>query len=374
MELKLNKGPQDLEARVLKQGFCCGCGACLGLCPYFLVMREHVVLMEPCGLAEGRCYEVCPRTAVDLDELNRTALGRPRDDFVLGSNRGVFMARSADPAIAGRGQYGGTVSALLVHGLETGALDGALLAGNSKRYGLLPEPTLARDREAVLECAGSKYTACPTLKILDRSLRECRKLAVVARPCQTIALRKRMALEPELQDKIALIIGLFCMWALDYQRLSAHLSSSLDLKKARKVDIPYNRFVVTMEGEKPHDLDFEPLRDLRLRTCDLCFDFTAELADLSVGSTEWKDDWNTLIPRSERGEAAVRAARQAGRLKLEPLPGDRVKLLRQAALGKKQRALEALGDGCPIGDYLLLSDRERQATLSGSGEARGPGA
>jgi len=46
-----------------------------------------------------------------------------------------------------------------------------------------------------------------------------------------------------------------------------------------------------------------------------------------------------------------------------------VKLLRQAALGKKKRALEALDDGCPIGDYLALSDQERRAVLSGNSES-----
>lgn len=365
MELKLKKSPQDLEGRVLRRDLCCVCGACMGLCPYFLVMQEHVVLMEPCGLTEGRCYEVCPRTVVDVEDLNQQVFGRPREDFLLGTNRGVFMSQATSEQIRKLGQYGGTVSALLAHGLESGGLDGALLAGKSKRWGLLPEPLLARTPEEVLAATGSKYTACPSLMLLDRALRECRKLAVVGRPCQVIALRKRMACEPDLREKIALVIGLFCMWSLDYKKLAAHLAAQLDLSRARKIDIPYNRFVVTLE-DGPHDLEFEPIRALRRKTCDLCFDFTSEFADLSVGSTEWKDDWNTLIPRTDAGEKITASAESAGKLKVEPLPAERVALLRQASLGKKQRVLAALAaDGCPLPDYLVISEKERKKVSAG---------
>ncbi|MFO8058061.1 MAG: Coenzyme F420 hydrogenase/dehydrogenase, beta subunit C-terminal domain [bacterium] len=364
MELKLNKGPTDLETRVLRQEYCCSCGACLSLCPYFNVMQEHVVLMEPCGLDKGRCYEVCPRSVVDMEELNQSVFDKARDDFVLGTHRQVLMSQSSEEKNRESGQYGGTVSSVLIHGLSSGLLDGAVLAGDSGRYSLLPEPVLARSAEDVLACTGSKYTACPSLKILGQALNQCEKLAVVGRPCQVTALRKRMVCEPEIKDRIALVIGLFCMWSLNYKQLVAHLAEKMDLEKAQRMDIPYNRFVVfTKEGAA--DLEYEPIKELHNRTCDICFDFTSELADLSVGSTEWKEDWNTLITRTEKGEQAVNSAQEAGMLNLEPLPDDRVELLKQASLGKKQRVLNELENGCPLSDYLVISGEEKQAIESG---------
>ncbi len=364
MELKLKKGPQDLEARVLKQEYCCSCGACMSLCPYFNVMQEHVVLMEPCGLTEGRCYEVCPRTLTDMEELNRLVFGKGRDDFVLGTNRGVHMSQSASESAREQGQYGGTVSALLMHGLEDGSIDGAILAGKSERYSLLPEPVLARTPGDVLDCTGSKYTACPSLKILGRALNESEKLAVVGRPCQVTALRKRIMCEPEISERIALVIGLFCMWSLEYKELVSHLAGKMDVKKARRMDIPYNRFVVWSE-DGAADLEYEPVKELRRKTCDICFDFTSELADVSVGSTEWKEDWNTLIVRTEKGEQAVESAKKAGRLNVESLPEDRVELLRQASLGKKQRVFLEIENGCPVSDYLVISDEEKKSVKNG---------
>jgi coenzyme F420 hydrogenase subunit beta len=180
-----------------------------------------------------------------------------------------------------------------------------------------------------------------------------------------IALRKRIACEPELGERVTLIVGLFCMWALNYQKLARHLAETINLKDARKVDIPYNRFVVEC-ADGPRELAFEPIRGLRNPACDLCYDFTSEFADVSVGSTEWKEDWNTLIPRTGAGEAAIKAAKSAGALAVDPLPADRVALLRKASLGKKKRVLAALGaQDCALADYLVLSEKERKAVADG---------
>ncbi len=361
MELKLKKGPEDLESRVLKEGLCCSCGGCMGLCPYFMEMREHVVLLEGCGLKEGRCYEVCPRTAVDMDAINQSVFAKQRDDFILGSHNGVFMSQSKDAKVREGGQYGGTVSALLINGLESGTIDGAILSGMSDKYGLLPEPVLAKTPDDILKSAGSKYTACPTLSILDKSLKECEKLAVVGRPCQVTALRKRIICEPEIGGRISLVVGLFCMWALNYKKLSAYLSDKIEMDKANKVDIPFNQFVVYTDDGRV-ELEFEAVKELRNPACDLCYDFTSEFADVSVGSTEWKEDWNTLVIRTEKGEKAVSDAKSNGKLEVKPLPNDKVDLLKKAALGKKQRVLENLSDNnCSVSDYLIIKDAEKEA-------------
>lgn len=356
--LSLHKGALELELEVLKKGLCTACGACIGICPYLRVRKENVVLLDPCGKTEGRCYELCPRTRLDFEALNRDVYGKGRDDFLLGTHQAVCMAQSPKPGIRKKAQYGGVVTGLLAFALEKKLIDGAILVGYSDSYQLLPEPVLARTREEILLCAGSKYTAAPSLKILNDSLTRCKKLAFVGRACQVEALRKRIKIEPEIGDKISLIIGLFCMWALDYKKLYAHLAKQVDIRKAKKFDIPYNRFVVHMEKGK-RELDFEPIKGLRRSTCDLCYDFTSEFADLSVGSTEWKHDWNTLVVRTGRGAALVEKAEKARALKKKPLPEDRLKLLRDAVLGKKKRVLKALFEDKAAAEYLVLSDAEK---------------
>lgn len=357
--LSLHKGALELELEVLKKGLCTGCGGCLGLCPYIRVRKENVVVLEQCGIKEGRCYEICPRTKVDLDGLNKEVFGKDRDDFLLGTLQALYMAQSARPGIQKKAQYGGVVTGLLAFALEKRLIDGAILVGYSDSYSLLPEPVLARTKEEILLCAGSKYTAAPSLKILNSSLDRCRKLAFVGRPCQVESLRKRIKVEPQIGEKISLIIGLFCMWALDYKKLSAHLAAKIDLSQAKKFDIPYNRFLVYTDHKKM-ELPFEPIKGFRRATCDLCYDFTSELSDLSMGSTEWKDDWNTLIVRSDRGVKIIDNAAKAKALRLKPFPQERKKLLENAVLGKKKRVVKALFEDKTAPEYLEISERERK--------------
>ena len=358
--LSLHKGALELELEVLKKGLCTSCGGCVGICPYLRVRKEKVVLLEPCGMKEGRCYELCPRTRLDMDALSREIFGKARDEssFLLGPAKAVYMARSSRPAIRKKAQYGGVVTGLLVYALSKKIIDGAILVGYSSDYALLPEPMLARTRDEILACAGSKYTAAPSLEILNDALKSCRKLAYVGRGCQVEALRKRMKIEPEIGGKVALVIGLFCMWSLNYQKLYAHLSQKIEVQKATGFDIPYNRFVVYM-GAKPMELEFEPIKGFRRASCDICYEFTAELADLSVGSTEWKDDWNTLIVRSGRGEKLVARAIKEKALRARPFPEERVELLKAAVLGKKKRVLKALFEDKTFPAYLVVSEAEK---------------
>ncbi len=115
--------------------------------------------------------------------------------------------------------------------------------------------------------------------------------------------------------------------------------------------------------ELPHDDARERARE----TCRVCYDFTGELADLSVGATEWKEDWNTLIVRSEAADEFVEAAADQGFIEREPFPKERIHLLREAAFNKKKRVLEALEQERTQRNkepYLKISQAEKDFFLS----------
>jgi coenzyme F420-reducing hydrogenase beta subunit len=90
-----------------------------------------------------------------------------------------------------------------------------------------------------------------------------------------------------------------------------------------------------------------------------------------VGSTEWKDDWNTLIVRTETGRAFLDAAVGQGWIEVEPFPEDRLRLLKEASFNKKRRVLEELEQQAKkngIEPYLKISQEEKEFLL----RARGP--
>jgi coenzyme F420 hydrogenase subunit beta len=359
-------GPADLEARVLSTDLCAGCGACLGHCPYLKTLGERVAFVHACSLAEGRCFSVCPRTALDGEALDQRVFGQPRLDPVLGSYRRLLWARAAGADVRGRSQYGGVTTALTAFAIESGAVTAAVLTGG--RPTAFPQPVVARDRDAVIAAAGTKYSACPTLAPVAGLLRDTEDtLAVVGRPCQVAAVRKMQA-NPKNMHRFPAVIGLFCFWALApsfYRFVGARGA----LARATKIDIPKEGGVVFSNGQ----VAAVPLDDVRphiRRACATCLDPTAEWADVSAGSTEHDPGWNTLLVRTARGEALVDAAVAAGVIETTPYPPERVPILRSAVAGKKRRVMAAVDEGRAEARYLSVSDDLRAAILAGGRDAR----
>ena len=369
MEELMKKGPDELQAEVQNADLCTGCGMCAGLCPYIKEMDEKIAVIERCGRSEGRCYRFCPRTATDLDTLDEMAFGARRSDPILGSYRSLSAARSGDAAVRAAGQYGGMASALVIHALERGAVDAALLTGYSDRKGVLPRPAVARNREEVLACSGSKYTAAPTLSALNELLKTGEKVAVVGRPCQVTAIRKMQHYDDRAQVKnIHLLIGLFCLWALEYRTYASYLNDQVDVKQIKKIDIPKNDdFIVYTNGGTAR-VPIDKIKGFIRPTCEVCFDVTAELADLSLGSTEWEDDWNTMLVRSETGEKLVKDALKANVITTKQFPAEREQILREAVGNKKRRVIKELNErgseSSPL-LYLKLDDEQRKTFLEG---------
>ena len=357
-------GPGDLQARVLGAGLCTACGACLGHCPYLKTLGERVAFIHPCPLPEGRCFAVCPRTALDPDRLDAQLAGAGPADPLLGPHRALHFARALDPEVKRRGQYGGVTTALTLFALGSGAAEAALLTAGSPTAA--PHPVVARDRAAVLAAAGTKYSACATLAPLAPLLREgTAPLAVVGRPCQVAALRKIEA-RGEGGNRLALVIGVFCFWALT-PPFYRFLASRADLARAAKMDIPKEGGVVFSVNGGAVRISLDQVRPFIRPACHNCLDPTAEWADLSVGSTEHDPDWNTLVVRTARGQALVDGAVAAGALEVKPYPAERIPILREAVRGKKLRVLAALEAGRPDAAYLRLSPERRAALHSEAG-------
>ena len=175
---------------------------------------------------------------------------------------------------------------------------------------------------------------------------------------------------PEIGN-IKLVIGLFCLWALDYGRYSSYLGGQVDLKKIDKIDIPKNDdFIVYTNGDKAR-VPIDKIKSFVRPTCDLCFDVTAELADISVGSTEWQDDRNTVLVRSEAGEKLFGDAAKAKIMEVEDFPAEREEILRGAVGNKKKRVVKLLAErgneSSPL-LYLKMDDERRESFLKGGQE------
>jgi coenzyme F420 hydrogenase subunit beta len=363
--MEAGKGCLDLEKEVINEGLCTTCGACVSICPYIKVVKDSVAVIEPCGVAEGQCYDCCPRTATDVAALDRAVFGKESSDSALGSYISIEMAQAKDSGIRSRAQYGGVVSALTAFALDSGVIAEALLT-RPFDGGLMPAPSMEREGSRVSEYALSNYIASPTLAELNRTAKERRgPIGVVGLPCQVLALRKMQASKHDTgADSVSLTIGLFCTWALSYAGLRDFLRAKVDGSPVNRLDIPpppANVFQVETEaGTMQFPLD--EVRGFVKPTCSICFDMTSELADISVGMVEGMEDWNTLIVRTEAGRSLVEKAKSAGAIETRPLDEERLGHLREASELKKKRAVAEIvkrtGNKNDLA-YLRLSDAER---------------
>lgn len=365
----MNEGQKGLEEKVLSRGLCAACGACLALCPYLKSRQGRVVKLDDCDLTAGRCYAYCPRSQVDWEGLQTRIFGKDTQEIEMGMVRKVLMARAKDPLWEGKVQTGGVVSALIDFALRERIIQSAVLT--QREADLLPQGQIVSERSQVLFCSGSSYISGPTLEVLNQGpWQGDERIGIVGLPCQVLALAKMKssALEAKTPiDRVDLVIGLFCTWALDYKPFKAFLEDRFAHQPIQKLDItpPPERLLKVWVGDKVQEIPLDEIRAFIRPACEVCPDMTSEFADLSVGTVEGMVDWNTLIVRTAFGEDLVHKAEQAGIIETRPLADESLKHLKEASLLKKQRALTALKkQGDQKEGYLKISDGLREKILS----------
>ncbi len=335
-------GPNELLKDVHERDLCIACGACVDLCPYFKTYRGKTAMIFPCDLEQGRCYAHCPKAEVDLDQLSENLQGKPYDGSPLGNYRNVFAAKAGKRMSEGPFQAGGVVSAIMAFALENGMIDSAIL---TDREGLVPVPRIATSAREVVECAGSKYMAAPTVAAVNRGAGEgYTRMGVVGTPCQVTALaqmRSNPLDRPDFTDPVALVVGLFCTWALDTRKLISMLSKRVDISGIRKMDIPpppAEIFVLETDDGRV-EIPLDEIRPLVPQGCLVCPDMTSEWADISVGVLEGEPEWNTLVTRSEKGNEIVEKVVSDGWLQTREIPEESLAHLIFAASNKRKRSL-----------------------------------
>ena len=363
------KGQQELKKRVHETGLCTGCGACVNLCPYFATSRDKTVILDACDRDAGRCYAFCPRTPTDLDGLRRSMF--EPEDLVpeIGALKGLYLTRAADEKVRGNAQHGGTVSALISLALAEGLIDTAVLAEGT--FNALPRGRSVSDPDEVGGTSKSKFIVAPIVEEFNRAAKsDAERIGVVATPCQALALakmrQKPFPKEPSNIDKLGLVVGLFCGWALSWRELSALLESRLGGAMITGLDIPPSKYH-TMEVRTETgviEISMDEVEPCIRESCTYCFDMTAEFSDLSVGSARLPEGWevarkwNQVIVRTRLGVELMDLAKRKGVLEFREVPEGNLEKLKQASMNKKAEAIRKLAGLSGSSRDLLYLDCE----------------
>ncbi|RXE56729.1 coenzyme F420-reducing hydrogenase [Methanoculleus taiwanensis] len=270
---------------------------------------------------------------------------------VLGNYKSVISARSADKDIQKKAQDGGIVTTLFAYALEEGIIDGAIVAGPSDEP-WKPKPMVVTTKEELLAAAGTRYTISPNLQLIKEATRSygLDRVGIVGTPCQVQATRK-CQLYPigmrDVDDKIALVLGIYCMENLSYQALEAIVEDHCNQKmeSVKKMDIGKGKFTVYTERGAVSQMPLKYIHKYVQPGCHVCLDYVANLADISTGSVGSPDGWSTVFVRSNKGNAVWDGAMAAGLFETKDMadvkPGlDLVKKLATEKITKNQKHVD----------------------------------
>ena len=353
--MTVKKGAKELEREVVKEGLCTSCGACIDICPYINLVKERAVIIEQCGISEGRCYNICPRTYVDVSALDQQITGSLREDSALGSYTSILTGRTKDDELKNVAQDGGIASALCTFVLDSKKIDGAVLAKSSN---FIPMPIIAKTKKEVLDSAGTKYTVSPTLIGVKDAVDEgIEKIGMVATPCQVTAVRKMQDLG---EDKIKLVIGLFCMESFFSEDFYDFLKEKAGSSSIKKVNITGGKLFLETDNSTV-EINLSDVKQFARPTCDICMDVTSEFSDLSIGSIGSEAGWNTIIIRNKIAEDLIKEAEDAGVIETKPLSEEKIELLRKVVIKKKKKSIKNIEDK-KLG-YLKLSEDEKSKIM-----------
>jgi coenzyme F420 hydrogenase subunit beta len=313
----------ELDTAVIDADRCIQCGTCVAACPSDSIgigddgLPELVKMCTGCSL----CWDFCPRGGLRYERQWKLTGG---EDNVKGAGDPIteFSARVEEAWREGS-QDGGVVTSVLIHLLDDGEIDGALVARESDEEAWKAEPFLATSREELIASAGSVYNQTMALGALDVSdlvddlAADVGKdpddlsLALVGTPCEIEGIRALQDFDWAYGSQEAGVravdytIALMCTKNFNYYALMGELveeERGIAREEIGKMDVLHGKLMAyDHDGDLLLEEDVENFHDAALKGCDECADFTGYCADLTVGSVGSADDYSSVIVRTEQG-------------------------------------------------------------------------
>jgi coenzyme F420 hydrogenase subunit beta len=255
----------------------------------------------------------------------------------------LAIAQATDKDILRVRQDGGVASALLIYAMKNGFIDGAAVCGISEEKPFYPVPKLATTPKEVLACAGTRYFYSPNLLAFQEGVKQNkRSMAFVGTPCQIHAVRRiQMVPLKKYVDKLGFTIGLLCTENFSYKGLlEKHIRGVLGINPLdiSKMNIK-GKLILTLNNGENKEIPLPEAKQYVSTFCVLCSDFSAELADISVGGLGL-NDWTFTIIRTKKGLEIFEGAEKAGILKTRPVEEEQKAfdlLVRLSKMKRKRR-------------------------------------
>jgi len=349
-------------ARVGAGRLCAGCGGCAAVAPAKIGMAleppgylrpvQHAPLTDE---EERTIAEICPGLRLD-----QTAEGRA-DDPLWGPHLGVWTGHATDPGLRHAASSGGALSALLVHLLESGAVEFVLQIAADPENPLGNRTVLSRTAAEVMAASGSRYAPSAPLAGIEAHLAAGRRFAFVGKPCDVGALRAMARRDPRVDACVPVMLSFFCAGVPAQAGAEAVLDrlgappEAVATFRYRGNGWPGSAVATLRDGSERrmsyHDSWGRILSKHVQFRCKICPDGVGGLADL-VCADAWECDErgyplfaeaegvSLVLARTEAGRALLDGAVAAGRIAVTPFPLAGIAAM-QPGQRERKRALAA---------------------------------
>lgn len=348
--IELN-GYIKLKSDILDKNLCTYCGTCVGCCPTGTLKPVNGTIIDSANncINCNLCNQICPGGDFDYKYFICKMFSKPAlsYDIITGHYNGIFCGHASNPHIRENGSSGGVVSQLLISSIEYGYADGVIVLGNLSTD-LTAKITILTNKDDIIAAASSKYILSPTNVILKDIIGTNQRYFYVGLPCQIHGLQKAFERIPSLRKSIVLIIGLFCgftmhsdatKFLIKKSRIPQKTISTINFRKKRnnqtgfEIESNAKKYFIPKHAYSFLNLFYSPYR------CSLCYDYTAEFSDISVGDAwECGLGWSRIITRSEQGLDFLNYLNKKSVIHLEPSSPADIAHTQQKILAHKKTA------------------------------------
>lgn len=289
----MNKHPSIRTIdQVLKADLCLGCGACQYAVPGKIELKMNAegylrpVVQQVLQPAEEElALSVCPGIHVEHTPPLKN------EELMWGPIKSCQAGWSTDDQLRHKASSGGGLSAFAGHMLRSGQADAVLHIGVSAHDPLLNEYRISTTPEQVAGNAGSRYAPAAPLTGLREALAKHERIAFIGKPCDVVAMRKIMAVDPVAKQKVVACLSFMCAGVPSIKGTHAVLNK-LNSPREEVVEFRYRgngwpglATAVLKDGRSrsmTYDDSWGKILNKHLQfRCKVCFDGTGEFADIT---------------------------------------------------------------------------------------------
>ncbi len=308
-----------LKKHILTNKYCTGCGACVATCPVGALQLEDDKATRTFDCSQNLdlcpiCNEICPHSQALLLRCLEAVSDAPVRSEAVGYLRKIVLAQANDPKLREDSADGAVATSLLMYGLDKGVFDSAVVTDSEEGTPAKAKSKVALSSKEVANAMGSKFFSSAVVKTYGSAVSEYSKenIAVVALPCQVLALRKIDAWKHKISGKAKLIIGLFCFGAFSKEPFLNYLEKKYQMDFSDIEKMTYAHDVTVHIDRGKIEIPQTQAKDLIHLGCKTCTDYTSELADISIGSAYPMREWSMVIIRTQAGEDFFNSTVNAG--------------------------------------------------------------